>query len=545
MKRNNFGKLLAIAMIFAGFSLTSCDKNDNAIIDGEVFEPSTVKKVDGGAVVSASTPAEVSRMISRLRKEIVEAAENNETYTINIDATALNATATDNIISLLTVNNSDLVVNFTGAITTDEPLVLQSKGVDEDTPSANPASSKVAINLPGGTSDIDLQVNMPTASVTLKPTSGSLSINELSTKTAWETLNIEGDVTIDLLQNMGGYVVMKDGGKINSIIVEDQDLLVDEKGIRIPNVYNDSIRQTTDYTEDDYVYAQSARINKNESKNLSLIFILPSKKLAQEIIPEIILSDGVYAWVNKGGTGDSEEKFPYVNITGEGNATMMPNGGDWGSGPSLWCPTRLELDCIYNLTNVTVDYSKYLKFDNETWSGKYNIAELGNDYFIDRGSTSEISLPVNSENCTFKAMKIHCSGDMFMFSEDIVLSTHKGSTFDNLKSEDKPFFITHYPGQSEKRKTFIVAFDACGFVQACFGTEYTGHTGVEYKDFKGYMLFDNSKAGGKAITKDTDMVYYDWHPEGSATTYTIDGADYEPVFNAETGKYILKAIDAE
>ena len=500
MKRNYFGKLLAIAMIFAAFSLTSCDKNDNAIIDGEVFEPSTVKKVDGGAVVSASTPAEVSRMISRLRKEIVEAAENNETYTINIDAAALNATATDNIISLLTVNNSDLVVNFTGAITTDEPLVLQSKGVDEDTPSANPASSKVAINLPGGTSDIDLQVNMPTASVTLKPTSGSLSINELSTKTAWETLNIEGDVTIDLLQNMGGYVVMKDGGKINSIIVEDQGLQVDEKGIRIPDVYNDSIRKTTDYTEDDYVYAQSARINKNESKNLSNIFILPSKKLAQEIIPEIILSDGVYAWVNKGGTGDSEEKFPYVNITGEGNATMMPNG----------------------VTNVTVDYSKYLKMDTETWSGKFNIAELGNDYFIDRGSTSYISLPVNSENCTFKAMKIHCSGDMF--SEDIVLSTHKGSTFDNLKSEDKPFFITHYPGQSEKRKTFIVAFDACGFVQACFGTEY--HTGVEYKDFKGYMLFDNSKAGGKAITKDTDMVYYDWHPEGSATTYTIDGADY-------------------
>lgn len=544
MKKTIFGKLVAIAMIFAGFSLTSCDKNDNAIIDGEVFEPSTVKKVDGGAVVTASTPAEVSRMISRLRKEIVEAAENNETYTININAAALNATATDNIISLLTVNNSDLVVNFTGAITTDEPLVLQSKGVDEDTPSAYPARSKVAINLPGGTSDIDLEVNMPTASVTLKPTNGSLSINELSTKTAWETLNIEGDVTIDLLLNKGGYVVMKDGGKINSIIIEDQGLQVDEKGIRIPNVYNDSIRQTTAYTEDDYVYAQSARINKNERKELSIIDILSSKKLAQEIIPEIILSDGVYAWVNKRGTGDSEEKFPYVNITGEGNATMMPNGADWGSGPGLWRPTRLELDCIYNLTNVTVDYSKYLKFDNETWSG-YNIAELGNDYFIDRGSTSEISLPVNSENCTFKAMKIHCSGDMFMFSEDIVLSTHKGCTFDNLKSEDKPFFITHYPGQSEKRKTFIVAFDACGFVQACFGTEYTGHTGVEYKDFKGYMLFDNSKAGGKAITKDTDMVYYDWHPEGSATTYTIDGVDYEPVFNAETGKYILKAIDAE
>lgn len=544
MKRNYFGKLLAIAMIFAGFSLTSCDKNDNAIIDGEIFEPSTVKKVDGGAVVTASTPAEVSRMITRLRKEIVEAAENNETYTINIDATALNATATDNIISLLTVNNSDLVVNFTGAITTDEPLVLQSKGVDENTMPSNPARSKVAINLPGGTSDIDLEVNMPTASVTLKPTNGSLSINELSTKTAQTTLNIEGSVTIDWLLNKGGFVVLKDGGKINGVIVEEQDLYVYDKGILLNNVYNDSIRQKTAYTSDDSVYVQSAIINKNEANVPSNIIVMAYKELDQEIIPEIILSDGAFAlvdvdyWRSQVTGGQS----PYINITGEGNATIMPTGGDWGSGPSLWWH-RFNLDCIYNLTNVTVDFSKYLKMAWDETGTFYEITELETDYLISTNQITEISLPVNSENCTFKAMKFHCSGDMF--SEDIVLSTHKGSTFDNLKSEDKPFFITHYPGQSEKRKTFIVAFDACGFVQACFGTEYTGHTGVEYKDFKGYMLFDNSKAGGKAITKDTDMVYYDWHPEGSATTYTIDGADYEPVFNAETGKYILKAIDAE
>ena len=75
MKRNYFGKLLAIAMIFAGFSLTSCDKNDNAIINGQVFEPSSYQFVDGGAVVKANSPAEVSRMIIRLRQDILKAAE--------------------------------------------------------------------------------------------------------------------------------------------------------------------------------------------------------------------------------------------------------------------------------------------------------------------------------------------------------------------------------------------------------------------------------------------------------------------------------------
>ena len=96
MKKNYFGKIFAIATVFAGLSLTSCNKNDNAIINGQVFEPSNYQLVDGGAVINASTPAEVSRMITRLRQDIIKAAENKETFTITINAAALNATAADN-----------------------------------------------------------------------------------------------------------------------------------------------------------------------------------------------------------------------------------------------------------------------------------------------------------------------------------------------------------------------------------------------------------------------------------------------------------------
>ena len=185
MKKNYFGKIFAIATVFAGLSLTSCNKNDNAIINGQVFEPSNFELVEGGAVINANTPSEVSRMVTRLRQEILKAAENKETFTININAAALTATAGDNTLSFLTVRNGDLVVNFNGTITTDEPLVLESKGVDENQGSYGTAINKVAFNFPAGTSNIDLNVNMPKSSVTIKPTSGSLGINELSTKTAW------------------------------------------------------------------------------------------------------------------------------------------------------------------------------------------------------------------------------------------------------------------------------------------------------------------------------------------------------------------------
>ena len=538
MKKNYFGMIMtAIVMMFAGWSLTSCSEKDVAIVDGEVWVKPDYQLTDDGAIVKGSSPADISRMMSRIKTEISDAAKAGKAFKISVDA-AINSTSSDNEISIPTPPDADIELSFTNPIQTEVPLILKSKGVGDDAV-AQASTNKLEIDLPSGSSDIDLELIFPTSSVTLK---GNATIDELISTTGWETLNIESGVTVNELMNKGGYVVLKDGTKINSIIVEDQDLYVYEKGIRIPNAYNDSIRKTTDYTENDYVYVQSARINKNEKNIPSSIYLIPSKKLSQKIIPEIILSDGVYSWVTKWGTGDPEEKFPIVNITGEGNATMMPRGADWGSGPiQIWSGNRLELDCVNNLINVTVDYSKYLKMNDK---GGYEINELGNDYWINEyywPTFSEISLPINSENCTFKAMKFHCSGDMF--NEDIVLSTHKGSTFDNLGSEYLPLLITHYPGQSEKRNSFIVAFDACGFKQANFGTEYT--TGVEYDGFKGYMVFDNSKVGGKAITKDTDMIGYDWDPEGCATTYTIDGADYEVVFDTKTEKYILKAIEAE
>ena len=556
MKRNYFGKLLAIAMIFAGFSLTSCDKNDNAIIDGEIFEPSTVKKVDGGAVVTASTPAEVSRMITRLRKEIVEAAENNETYTITINAAALNATATDNIISLLTVNNSDLVVNFTGAITTDEPLVLQSKGVDENANPSNPAMSKVAINLPGGTSDIDLQVNMPTASVTLKPTSGSLGINELSAKTAWTTLNIESGVTVNWLHINNfwnnGYVVVKDGGKINGAIT-DEGLEVYEKGILLTGVYNDSIRKTTDYTAEDSVYVQTVRILKKEdSYEPSYINLFGAKEIAQKNIPEIIISDGAYAWIGNVGWF-AGIKYPYVNITGEGNASMLPYGSENPDGTySNWGGSSINLGAVNKLTNVTVDFSKaiILVQDPETynWSGS-KIIEPDDDFFW--GNATEINLPMNSEGCTFKAKRFETTS-WDNISDDIASLTHKNSTFtfDNLKSEELPIVNVRFPGQTDKRKSFTVAFDSCEFDQLKINSDFWGDVN-EFKAYKGYISFDSSKIGGKAITKSTDMIQYvnnykdESDPKSTVilaeTFFTIDGVNYKPA--QVEGKWMLIALD--
>ena len=524
MKKNFFSNAVALAAIMlAGLSLNSCDEKDNAIIDGKVWVKPEVKLIDGGAIVTASSPDDISRMIGRVRQEMAAAAQNGETFTLDIDAPVLNATSSDNTISIPTINGGDVGVNFKSAISTEAPLVLESKGVADDAVST-PKTNKVEINIPS-TSNADLKINMPFTTVTLNAASGSLNIDELIAKTATNTLIIGKGVTVNWLQLKGGNAVVKEGGKVLGAIA-DNVLDVFKKGVLFGGVWNNEIPEE-EPTEDDYYYVQNAKVIKAESPHQATIYLYGSEDEEQENVPEVTISDGAYAWVlNKTDMG---EQPTFVNITGEGNANIMVYGADFGSGPNFWCedPTCLNLTWVNKLTNVSVDYSKWLKYDFET--SKVNEAELDEDLY------TEIYLPINSENCTFKAKRFLGAADRF--SEDIVLSTHKGSTFDNLKNENNYLFTVVFPEQSKDRKTFNLSFDSCEFEQAGFITRFSG-ADEKFDGFKAYMTFDNSKVGGKAITKDTEMITnvenreYDEKPVTS-TFFVIDGVTYTPVHVVE------------
>lgn len=63
--------------------------------------------------------------------------------------------------------------------------------------------------------------------------------------------------------------------------------------------------------------------------------------------------------------------------------------------------------------------------------------------------------------------------------------------------------------------------------------------------FKVYIAFDNSKVGGKAITKSTDMIHdvddmFDGEIYTTSTFYTIDGTTYKPVKVDE--KWVLEGV---
>ena len=236
-------------MMLAGMTLTSCDENDNAIIDGNVWVKPEAQLVDGGAVVKASSISDLNRMIGRLREAIKESATAGETFTINLEAPELDATEAEHTINIPTIQGADIVVDITIA--------------------------------DGAKANIDL---------------------------TWSSLT------------------------------------------------------------------------------------------------------------------------PIVNITGEGNATIINDGYKDEEGKVFLNKEGIGFPNINMLSNVTVDLSKALVMNDET--GKYEELD------VDGAEYSYIYLPINSENCTFKAKNMNA--DFEAIHQNVTSSTHKNCAFMTLGSKYKP-----------------------------------------------------------------------------------------------------------
>lgn len=425
MKKNFFSKAVALAAIMlAGLSLNSCDEKDNAIIDGKVWVKPEVTLTDGGAIVTASSPDDISRMIGRVRQEMAAAAQNGKTFTLDIDAPVLNTTSSDNTISIPTINGGDVVVNFKSAISTEAPLVLESKGVADD---AVPTTStnKVAINIPS-TSDADLKINMPFTTVTLNAASGSMTIDELVAKTAVNTLNIGKGVTVNWLKMTGGRALVEEGGKVLGYLRNgdeqeggSNDAEVNENGVSPLNTnYADTDGSNwywgadvyyQDGEEDKPYFVQNLKIVKGEAKS-ARVWI--HNGLAEDAVESIIIADGAAvsistssSWDDKAQTYKDPKGVKIIKGLGNKTAKIYPNGywtnNYWNSKEQKneeIAAASINLRNINEISNVTVDVTiapDCYKWDNDQ---EKDIAE--GDVEIIAGY---ISLPQNSTDCDFIA----------------------------------------------------------------------------------------------------------------------------------------------
>ena len=517
MKKNYFGKLLAIAMVFAGFSLTSCDENDNAIIDGKVWVKPEVQLVDGGAIIQGSSTKDINAMLGRVRQEIIQAANNGEKFTIDIQTSVLNSTADDNTLNIAAVTGGDLVLNLPANIVTDVPLIIQKQGVADDAV-AGPSDNQVEINIPSGGSNIDLEINMPTTTVTLN----GGNIDELIAKTAWGTLNIESGVTVNWLKLKDGNAVVKDGGKVLGALM-DNNFDVQKEGIRVNNVWKNEV-PTAIPTDEDYFYVNKAKILKREDGDRVYFNVWQYSEDPKNEV-EIVISDGAradtYVWAS------TINYRPTITILGEGDAKLIGSGYKDGEGKIHPNNSYIPLSGIKTMTGVTADLTHCLVWNDET--EEYEEVE------IEKDSYTQIELPQNAKDCKFKAMDIYgnntkisnCSllanYSVYSINPDCDNTTFKGSsvsftgnvsgnsaTVKNCKFEGTDDDLStriNLPYQTPNRSSFNFTFDTCEFGKGTmFRTSFTSTKPWVDKDGKqipkGYYWYELEDDGVTIKTDD-------------------------------------------
>ena len=510
-KRNYFGKLVAIAMVFFFFFLSSCDKEDNAIINGQVWVKPEVQLVDGGAIITGSSPADINRMLGRVRQQIIQAAQKGESFTIDIQTSVLNCTTGDNTLNIATVTGGDVVLNLPSNIVAEAPLIIQKQGVADDA-TAGPSDNKVEINFPAA-SNLDLGINMPNSTVTLK----GGTFNYVAATTAWNTLVIEKGVTVNWLKMLGGRAEVKEGGKVLGYLRDgsegekmNSDAYIGAGGVEPIWTNNGWDVFYMDKEKGEVAYCvQDLMIVKGKA---AIARVTIGNAAAEDALESITIDDGaaVSLSFNYGYWDDKKQEWVDGDpkgvklIKGLGNKTakIYPNSywsdSHWDSEKEeniKFKGASISLSYVDEISNVTVDATVVpdcYKWDNDQ---QKEISE--GDVEIEGGN---IYLSPKSTDCDFIARR-NIWGSVFNNEMSKVTNC-------NLTVQKKLDFLSEQIGTINAVNSKLTAEEFYGMAPNCEGSTFKAR----------YIAFTNYYVSGNASTvKNCKFEAYDKENDANIT----------------------------
>ena len=589
MRKNNLINLMvgAAMLLTTSFGLSSCQDilGEWDRSTPELFPPNavTITKTETGATVTVNAPSDITNLLSQVKDDIT--AKGTEQYVFDVTNGGVKSSSGDNTITVPKVDGSNINLVFEKGINTESPLIIKASETASATPTT--AVNKLTITMPAGTTGLNLVIDMPETSVTVKTSAGSVIYEGIVANTAINTLIIESGVTVKSLQVKGGIVVVKDGGKVETNVYapESNDYVMyqygDLEGVEpvwvdlkgdgnyVPNVQNEDgsayifknlkvIKGTADY-------AQIALYNNHT----------PLEKLT--------IADGAVVLFNQSpcvkvieGEGDTTAKIMFNSFWGPyDEANYYENNG--------------YLTAVETLKNVVVDVFSDDNHSPVWYSYLYNV-------------------PANSENVIFKM------GSVGFKDPESANATVKNCKFEGV-GDYKGVSIS-VPYQTEEISSFKFTFDGCEFIENCrfscniygskpklddegnyiyktyycwwtFNEEGTGSIGwynqseslddvpekaknigqcdggwsgteesgylstgywievqmqyetVTYNDYYAYVVFNSCKYAGATLTPEALLVEGSWIPEGANLRYEIDGTLYKVQRDNETYKYVL------
>lgn len=320
MRKNYFTRSLMAATMLLSVSsvMVSCDE----MLDNP--SPQVQEAIKTIATITGTDPSAVTNALKDIVSDetVAAAAAKGEPIKVTVAGSGVSTGAADQTITIPQKNGAAIEINFATAPsgTDSNALVLQaSEGAGSNPGDAN---NNLVVSMPAS-EGLAITIELPNTTVTLKTDgSGNVVYKDVIAKTAKSTIIIDKGVTIKEHELVGGNIVVKDGGAIETIALTVRDNMgfvslgswwskigFMETGLREYYITN----------EDGTPYIpKNLRIKKGGGDYISV----ETRCRADEYVERVTVDEGITIAYS----GD-EMNGQYKNIEGKGNNRLHTRAG--------------------------------------------------------------------------------------------------------------------------------------------------------------------------------------------------------------------------
>ena len=321
MRKNYFTRSLMAAMMLLSVSsvMVSCDE----MLDNP--SPQVQEAIETIATITGTDPSAVTNALKDIVSDetVAAAAAKGEPIKVTVAGSGVSTEATDQTITIPQKNGAAIEINFATAPsgTDSNALVLQASEGAGSIP--GDANNNLVVSMPAS-EGLAITIELPNTTVTLKTDgSGNVVYKDVIAKTALSTIIIDKGVTIKEHELVGGNIVVKDGGAIETLAVTIKDNI----GLVCLGSWWSGVSfkgADPDYdilNEDGSPYVPKfLRIKKGKGEYVSV----ETRCRADEYVERVTVDEGItiaYVYDEENGNGQ------YKNIEGKSNNRLHTRAG--------------------------------------------------------------------------------------------------------------------------------------------------------------------------------------------------------------------------
>jgi len=491
--------------------MVSCDE----MLDNP--SPQVQEAIETIATITGTDPSAVTNALKDIVSDetVAAAAAKGEPIKVTVAGSGVSTGAADQTITIPQKNGAAIEINFAAAPTGTESNALVLEASEGAGGYPGDANNNLVVSMPAS-EGLAITIELPNTTVTLKTDgSGNVVYKDVIAKTALSTIIIDKGVTIKEHELVGGNIVVKDGGAIETIALTVRDNMgfvslgswwskigFMETGLMEYYITN----------EDGTPYIpKNLRIKKGGGDYISV----ETRCRADEYVDRVTVDEGITM-----AYGGGEMMGQYKNIEGKGNNRLHTRAGIDPNDPNAEYfadfGTNTELVKNFTIANEIHDVE-------ELYQGVANLVIN----FVDSETSSKT---FTFENCKFEnsktqfvlAAKKYKAVIHYMALEEGIDPAAPDAWMHVYDETDLSALLEKGVPNKE-----VGGGEAGGY----WTDEKLDEESLDGQDLTFTLNFKNCTIGGEAITKDKVKfpTWGLWAPGNIKFKVIIDGTTYNAV----------------